>query len=240
VFFRTLYNWCNCAGFNFSGISITSCLLQCYWSCHATQHFPLLFITSLLLHFRDTLFKYTDFEQLMQFSQSLRGKIPVNEVLSQAIDLLDQLKSDELCPHDIKFLVSNQVSAPPPLVGLVRTRQRVTSLFSRKHDVQRDQIWRALFGDTPLQSITSLFMLSPPEPSDSVRSSNWSTPHNNSNWSTPNYTTNGPHSSRSFDSTSNGERQTTSLSPQACAPPKVGFIPRGTNSYHLREDISLQ
>ena len=37
-----------------------------------------------------------------QFSQTLRGKIPVNEVLSQAIDLLDQLKSDELCPHDIK------------------------------------------------------------------------------------------------------------------------------------------
>ena len=103
--------------------------------------------------------------------------------------------------------------------------------------VQRDQIWRALFGDTPLQSITSPFMLSPPETSDSVRSSNWNTPRNDSNWNTPNYTTNGPHSSLSFDSTSSGERQTTSLSPRARAPPKVGFIPRGTNSYHLREDI---
>ena len=103
--------------------------------------------------------------------------------------------------------------------------------------VQRDQIWRALFGDTPLQSITSPFMLSPPETSDSGRSSNWNTPRNDSNWNTPNYTTNGPHSSLSFDSTSSGERQTTSLSPRARAPPKVGFIPRGTNSYHLREDI---
>ena len=156
-----------------------------------------------------------------------------------------------------QFLVSNEVSAPPPLVGFVRTRQRLTSLYSRKFDVrpslslslslslkikcgcvsspqvQRDQIWRALFGDTPMQSITSPFMLSPVVTnSDPVASdSNWSTPHHPQ----PNSSSESPLSPTNLKPTTTAARSLSS--PQTPAPPREGFVPRGRNTFHLREDI---
>ena len=39
---------------------------------------------------------------VFQFSQCLKGNVPLDVVLSQAIELLEQLKSDEYCPYDIK------------------------------------------------------------------------------------------------------------------------------------------
>ena len=39
---------------------------QCFWSCHATEHFPLLFTASVLHYFRELLLQYNNFEQLMQ------------------------------------------------------------------------------------------------------------------------------------------------------------------------------
>ena len=103
-----------------------------------------------------------------------------------------------------------------------------------------------------MQSITSPFMLSPPATTNSVRSSNWSTPHHNSNWSTPrpnsNWSPPNPNCSFSspnrwpcFHSATNGEqasKMTHPPSPQEYrAPPKEGFVPRGANGFHLRDDI---
>ena len=42
-----------------------------------------------------------------QFSQCLRGKIPVKEVLLQASELLEQLRSDDYCPYDIKVNIES-------------------------------------------------------------------------------------------------------------------------------------
>ena len=99
--------------------------------------------------------------------------------------------------------------------------------------VQRDQIWRALFGDTPVQSITSPFMLSPPATnSDPVASdSNWSTPHHPQ----PNGSSESPLSPTNHEPTTTAERSLSS--PQTPAPPREGFVPRGRNTFHLREDI---
>ncbi len=42
------------------------------------------------------------------------------------------------CPHPLQYLVSDEGCAPPPLVGFVRTRQRISTLYSNKISVSLD------------------------------------------------------------------------------------------------------
>jgi hypothetical protein len=214
-------------------LTVESCsrLWECFWSCHATEHFPLLFTASVLHYFRELLLQYSNFEQLMQFSQNLQGKVPLTLILSQAIALLEHLKSDDYCPYEIKFLISNDVCAPPPLVGFVRTRQKVTSLYSKKTEVQRHQIWRSLFGDTPVQSITSPFMLSPA--TENTTSKTFGTPIRAHLTELSKTTSISHFSDRPIATCTRGPHAHT-LQPEA--PPKLGFVPR-ENTIHLRDDI---
>ena len=88
--------------------------------------------------------------------------------------------------------------------------------------IQRHQIWRALFGDTPVQSITSPFMLTPTTfPSENSSSS----PPIISRQMTSS-TVKQPEPSKQQSSECLGEK----------APPKMGFVPRGS-TIHLRDDI---
>ena len=94
--------------------------------------------------------------------------------------------------------------------------------------MQREQIWRALFGDTPVQSITSPFMLSPTATTDSKHSV-----ADGSNWSTPHHTREPSSSERRTTTVCNASSPNTHV-----APPKMGFVPReGNTSFRLRDDI---
>ena len=94
--------------------------------------------------------------------------------------------------------------------------------------MQREQIWRALFGDTPVQSITSPFMLSPTATTDSKHSV-----ADGSNWSTPCHTREPSSSERRTTAVCNASSPNTHV-----APPKMGFVPReGNTSFRLRDDI---
>ena len=94
--------------------------------------------------------------------------------------------------------------------------------------MQREQIWRALFGDTPVQSITSPFMLSPTATTDPKHSVAV-----DSNWSTPCHTREPSSSERRTTAVCNASSPNTHV-----APPKMGFVPReGNTSFRLRDDI---
>ena len=94
--------------------------------------------------------------------------------------------------------------------------------------MQREQIWRALFGDTPVQSITSPFMLSPTATTDPKHSVAV-----DSNWSTPCHTCEPSSSERRTTAVCNASSPNTHV-----APPKMGFVPReGNTSFRLRDDI---
>ena len=100
--------------------------------------------------------------------------------------------------------------------------------------VQRHQIWRALFGDTPVQSITSPFMVSPstipyPEHTASTTTASLRT--------TPLFITSGQSDPSYLYNSPSDEDQGHLLSLQTTAPPKVGFVPRERTAFHLREDI---
>ena len=100
--------------------------------------------------------------------------------------------------------------------------------------IQRNEIWKALFGDTPVQSITSPFILSSihSHNSERIHSKNTTTATSRNHQATP--------SIQSLSSTTavNGMvfKDIQSQSLQSEAPPKMGFVPR-EHTMHIRDDI---